>query len=626
MLLSNNLLANKYTQWSLISRVGFNYNMHTSDKVVLPGICYECFNIENGNGKGLNFSLGIGYEPESDLFGMKYITFFELGYNNLSGKLDKDNFVGNIITPNDEVKQGIIKFELDNSISLFQVSPYVYIYPFKTIPTGIKIGLSAGYVIQKEFSLNEKIQTPGIYYKDGSREKTSLSGDIPNNSSLLLSIPIGVKYDVFNSGGFILSPELNYNLALNNFHSDSKWSVSQFTAGITAIYKIPKTDEPAPIKAPAPKLPEPPIESEITSRSVIQINGKTVGKGSSGELHYSLNENKIQMPLVPYLFFEKDSYKVKSETNSNFNSISLSNFLNSDNNKNEILKIKLIAIATEDEQDNIVDKRLQTAIELLKKSNIRIDKIETQTKIIPSKKLKYPEIAEENRCVYFELPVNTVFNYSQTIDKMISFSNVNADIQIFPYSQAGIEQISGEVYLDKQKIGDINRDKNQITIDSKIYDRSNLDKDYTLSYKYSIKDKNGNYKDFYDAVSIKQILDSKTENINNKLLLNDNKSDLYFIAFNSFDNANPYMINPEAKSIIENAVASGKKVEIYGLTDNLGTEEYNINLSEKRVTNLLKKMGIDTEKITIMSAEKYFFENNSPLGRFLNRSVIMFIK
>ncbi len=625
--LTNNLSADKYTKWNIISRLGFNYNMHNSEQVILPEKCYECFNIEKGTGTGLNISLGFGYVPETDFMGITYLPFFEVGYNNLSGTLNEDNFVGNIIGADNSVKQGIINFELDNSISVLQFSPYIYFYPFKSVPTAFRIGLAASFITQKSFTLNESIKTPGVTYSDGTTSQSEIAGDIPKTSGMILSIPIGVKYDLFHTDGFTISPEINYNLALNDFHSDSKWKINQFTAGVSVVYNIPKANEPEPIYAPIPKLPEPPIETEISSQTVLYVNDKLANKNTNAELHYSLNENRIEMPVLPYIFFDKDSYAVTKHTNPDLDMISLSNYINSTSeNNNEINKIKIIAVATEDEVANIAEKRMATAIELLKASNIKIENIEKETKVIPTKKLRYPEIAEENRCVYFEMANNNSFVISKTIERDVKFSSLNTKIKIIPNSQAGIDSIKGDVYLDDNFIGSINRDENIFNIDNKYFDVNELSKIYKLSVKYIITDKNGNKKEFYETANIKQVLDNKTENINKKMLLNDNQSNLYFIAYNTFDSSNPYMINPAAKEIIENAISNGKQVEIYGLTDNLGTQEYNLNLSVKRVQSILKKLSIDSELITIKSTEKYFFENTTAFGRLLNRSVIMFVK
>ncbi|HET6559854.1 MAG TPA: OmpA family protein [Prolixibacteraceae bacterium] len=98
---------------------------------------------------------------------------------------------------------------------------------------------------------------------------------------------------------------------------------------------------------------------------------------------------------------------------------------------------------------------------------------------------------------------------------------------------------------------------------------------------------------------------------------------------NVFFKTDSYELLPESMSELDRLTALLKNnptihIALEGHTDNVGSEQYNLNLSESRaheVHNYLVNNGIDRERI---SYKGYGFarpvrENNSPEGRAMNR-------
>jgi outer membrane protein OmpA-like peptidoglycan-associated protein len=71
-------------------------------------------------------------------------------------------------------------------------------------------------------------------------------------------------------------------------------------------------------------------------------------------------------------------------------------------------------------------------------------------------------------------------------------------------------------------------------------------------------------------------------------------------------------------------------VKVYGYCDDIGKEEYNLKLSTKRakiVCDLLRKLGIPKSKMVHKGYGEInpIFSNASPEGRFLNRTVQIYV-
>ena len=71
----------------------------------------------------------------------------------------------------------------------------------------------------------------------------------------------------------------------------------------------------------------------------------------------------------------------------------------------------------------------------------------------------------------------------------------------------------------------------------------------------------------------------------------------------------------------------GAKIRLDGYTDNIGTDEYNMKLSERRATAvmnyLIKEAGVDSSKITAVGHGEAdpVADNKTPEGRAKNRRV-----
>ena len=94
---------------------------------------------------------------------------------------------------------------------------------------------------------------------------------------------------------------------------------------------------------------------------------------------------------------------------------------------------------------------------------------------------------------------------------------------------------------------------------------------------------------------------------------------------------NKYNITPESAHILDKAVQALKDapmlhVRVEGNTDSIGTEQYNLKLSQKRaeaVVNYLVDQGIDLSRLEPVGygESNPVASNDTPEGRYKNRRV-----
>ena len=624
--------SKEYTNWSIYGKAEFNYNMHSTNGINIAPLCPECINLENGNGIGLGVGAGLLYNSNTYLLGMRYQSGLSLSYSIRSGKIENDKFLGNIIDGN-EVKKGIVNYSIDNSVSVLEFEPFIYFYPLATMKTAFKLGLTLAMPITKNYTFSETAGTPNTTLPDGSHSKTYSETVIPSTSSIFLAIPIGLKYDVYNFDDFIISPEISYSIALTNFQSASKWNLNKFTAGISVQYQLSKTVEPDPVPAPMPEAPAPiPVITEIESSAKWNIAGQGISSNSDYFVTVERTDYYHQTPVLPFVFFDDNSAVLPIEINKAPKHGDIS--ADFEGLQNQFLRemptlllnqenISISSYYLDTESPEVGQQRLNSTIDYLKSKGINADKIKTKVNIVKSKRIKYPEQAEEYRSVAINYSdINLATSQVMTNTKL-EYPNIKLDVAIEPKSSAGIKTVSGKAYLGNKQIADFNSAGSSINITNAELEKQAENSKIPVKIIYTVTDNTGNSKEFTDNIGL-VINQKQLPNVINYVDKDaSNSYHEYVLALNSFDKQHPYLISEVAKNALLNAIELNKKVEILGLTDDFGNMEYNNALSERRVHTLLKELKIDSEKISIVSPEGYLFNNKTTAGKMLNRSVII---
>jgi outer membrane protein OmpA-like peptidoglycan-associated protein len=628
--------AQDKTPWSLYGKIDFNYNSYSADNLNYGVICPECFQLQKGSGSGLGLGLGALYNPDDLLYGMKYTLGALLNYNVYSGAIDNDKALANIISGN-TVTKAILNVKSDHSIQMLELEPFVYIYPFKSIKTAFKFGLSLSLPIVKDYELTEQVKSANMSFPDGSITHKYKKTEIPDVTSFVLGIPIGLKYDALQIGNFAVSPEFNYTIPLTTMHDASKLYISQASFGAAFEYRIAKPMPDEPVAPPMPAPPSPIQESKVDAVAKFIIDGKYAANSENVEYLYSTKTSYIDLPLVPIIYFDKNSDKIKNSENAS----QKREFNKREKNANDLgeivefaksaPKIKITVSATDDENEDIIEKRLNTVENLLAESGIDKKNIQSEVKIVPVKKLRYPEIAEESRNATLSSvnEENNAYSIKVELNKEIILKDLKANLEIDATSNAGIKKIQGKYTLANREIAQFAQNKNELTIEkSQFIDLINAEK-IPFSAAYNVVDSAGADYNGKSVINIIPKLD-KDEAIVNAGIDERGAYREYVLALNAFDKYNPYYFDKKASEALKNAIKSGIVPEVFGLSDDLGKEEYNAKLSQRRAKYALKAIGVDIDSVKLgdgltMKANSFIRSESrsTPIGRVLRRAVII---
>lgn len=625
------LLAKDYTNWSILTKPDLNLNLHNSQGIIIPNICPECIGLKYGNGFGYGLGVGVLYNNKATIFGMKNTYGMLIAYNSRNAKLENQAFLGNIIDGNTATK-GLVNYSIDTKISTLEFEPLLYLYPISDMPLSFKLGLNISLPMTKRFVFKEEVSSYGLLLPSGYPVNTYPEAEIPNTAALFLGIPVGIKYDLYSFNSFKISPEINYNIAITDFHSNSEWNLSKLSAGFAIEYRISKAEVPSPKEPPMPNIP---VFEE--NKTIIECIAKwrldNIDYDSEANINSFKTDYYHTVPILPFVFFEHNSSQMPRINTSNraIKSERINNdFQNMQNSfladmvsilKNE-KHIKITAYSLDNEDVNVGKARLDNTIQYLKSQGVSGDMINSEVRTIKSKSIKYPELADEYQSVVLNYSgINSTYSKLLTESKVL-FSDLNLDLDLAPKSSVGIKSIRGEILLNQIKHSSIN------SLNSKIYiPKENIasiikNNRINVQANYTIEDQSGNSEGFTKEITI-QVKETKLPDMLNFVHNNTNSFHEYILALNSFDKQSPFIISEIAQKAMINAITNGKRIQIIGLTDNLGNKDYNLKLADRRVKSLLRLLNIDSSKVEFLTSDSYLFDNATTIGRMLNRSVVI---
>ncbi len=219
---------------------GANINIHQAGFRELPGIPSCCPKFETGNGIGANFG-GLFRLPinQKSSFELKF------GYQNFSGKLSKEEFIGNseirdAKPPYEtiEVVKAISEHSVDANIQAITVNPmYVWHLPYKF---RWNIGAQIGYLITNQFSQEERLLTPdNIVYSDTKSRLRNVyqNLEIPAVNKLQAFIQTSISYEIPFGKNMLLLPEVGVAYPLTNVFSD-EWKIVPISLTLNLEYPI----------------------------------------------------------------------------------------------------------------------------------------------------------------------------------------------------------------------------------------------------------------------------------------------------------------------------------------------------------------------------------------------------
>lgn len=628
--------------------LGLTSNSSKSDGVIIGDICPSCIGLNSGFGLRENISAGV-YNQIYGLWGFDFQYGLSLGYSNRTTKFNKNFFNGYLIRGN-EVIHGTSNYVVDAKIMALNATPFINFFPIKGFDLALKLGLSMDFVFSSSASVLETALGNDVYLPGNVKEKQYEEPKINNLNSMLFSLPIGLKYDLFFNN-IVVSPEVTYNFGLNKLQNESNWTQNRLYAGVSVAYKIESGKKHKSVVIPeqgttsqpeeviAEEKPEEKKEkADIFSRFEWIVNGHRLKSNDTMHIDTFITDYVEELPIIPYVFFEKDLAEV--ETDIDFTNEEINVLQNP-----EYIQMKFLALlpdyisqgkvkglefsATTDEDPAVLDKRVEFIKKYMEDAGVSLEGIKITKQIIDPNKLKYIELASEYRYMQVDFKGNQLEYISFLSSSTKDFPPLSFTFVSYPQSESEITDTQVEVYSNDKKVafGTDNLLKIKLSFQEDVV----LEYDYTnvLRAKYNVKNADGTVKTFTDSVHLVMDYRVMPDMINARIIRKKDEtagSDHYFehiLAIFDFDRSAVKFVNEKTKEKLYKALEDKDKVEVFGSADSFGTEGYNDNLVKKRVNNALKAVNVSQKNVSIIQREDYTFENSSPIGRMYNRAVMI---
>ncbi len=584
----------------------------------------------NKFGSGFGFGGIVNYPILDNLF----ITG-RVGYNSFSSNLDYYYFDYNTLTYTtftDATKVSCSYLEFTPGVQFYPKSHgFEYLY--------LLGGFEIGSYLNKEFTNNQ----------------IGLTGEFQNVKTRIAFI-LGLGYTFQISDNVYLSPEVSFRIPLTRIYNqdivdardvynnviayhNEQINKSQLRLGISLTFSLkPKEDEPI--------IPEAP--GEVGFKEVLALDEKG-NLAPATQINVVDTRYQEYFPIVPYIFFEENSAKPARNTQSLISNAEAGAFdpnnlpmdaLEINRNTLEIIcwrlknnpRADLTILGTTDGY-TIEKNNKQLAFEranfvkdyLVKNCNINEQRINTRTSQFPSKPStsNVPEGVAENRRAELSSSNPAIFEPLLIESENQRIANPGS-IQFVPYAnvQDSITFWEINIYQGGNLLKRYNgKGKPQIlhwNIKPNELSAGNIPVDYILL----VETING--KKYKASGSLPTEYFSQTKKKAEELP--DVTITKFSLVLFDFDKAD---VSAQDQDIINKLVLPNIKfnstVKIYGYTDKIGDDDYNLKLASRRAAAVEKIIRAKRKDVKIetygIGERQLLFDNDIPTGRHLSRTV-----
>jgi len=672
---------------------GINYNIQSAGFRSLPGIPNCCPKFESGSGVAPQFGLSLRY-PLDEAASL----VLKIGYNDYSGKLQKDEFIGNSelreATPpyeTTDVVKAISNHSVDGNLAAISIEPLYSWNIFDKL--NLNIGLNISYLLSPKFSQKEQLVSPNnVVFKDTEKRIRNeyINKDIPQANNLQFFGKTTVSYSLTFGKDMVLSPEFGFAYPFTKIFSDD-WKVIPISIGLNLEYPVKPTIEKEEIeeieyirdtlvvadfnaKSTSIKLKSKDSKTQVkeTDKAIIKtitisekyemivprtskITGNLVihGKDRQGNLQpnptITIEEIEVSesFPLLPYIFFPEGSADLSKtsmllltpDEAKDFSTkylpwetlniyANLLNIIKERLDQNPTAKITINGnnSNTGIEANNIeLSKARAMAIrDYLVSLGVNPERISMNIQNLPAKpsnpttpdgiqenqraevasdnlivleplqlsqidKVANPPIIEIEPALFADLPIKN-WNISITQDNKVirQFSGTTPEKQTWMVETEPIPQFETPVII---KLTAIDEQGNQFEVEK------------------SLK------------------LTQKTIKKKREEIKNDTIYQRYSLIVFDFDKSELTEAHKNVLNRIRDNIKPNSQVSIYGYADRMGTPQYNKDLANRRIDEVVKYLKIKPENLRRypIGSDELLYDNNTPQGRAYSRTVKIII-
>lgn len=642
-------------QYGLGGVASFGADNHTAPIKGLPSVPSCC----------PEYNSAVSFTPAIDLLAhLRFSQLFRgemrLGFDYHPSTLTAQ--VSTTIAPNGIEEQALIEHQLTTMRAYMSVTPLLNIDITRRL--SILGGIRAGFLAASSFSQKEVLVSPtDITYEDGSRTRFVLeSSAVPDAASTRLAAVAGLRYDIpiTSDERWHIIPELVAMYGLGSIQSSQSWNQSSIRLGVGIVwqnYKLPEPVEPPPPPPPPPlviaeKKDTTPVVKEPEKKSYA-FSLKEASSQLLDENNQPLTAQKLVVTnavslnlyaLLNYVFFDSASavipdryhrlvpddtktYRLEQLNGAGTFAIyrDLLNIVGYKLRNSPSERI-VITGCNSDEGDERKNKELSKARALAVRNylthvwSIDSSRIEVQSRDLP----EFPSSSNvtdgtaENRRVEITGKDSRILDPIFFTDTLRSVNAASLNVAVDLQSDTAIKNWTLDIYQGTRLLEKLSGKgaiptpiRWNISGKTEAYPRAQE----PLRFDLEVIDEAGQRRTIQPAgISVEQVYrsDKKTEKFN-------------MIIF-GFNEAEFTKQHERILDIIRPRIKPNSLVTVEGYTDRLGTEEYNLRLSQRRADAVAQRLNLKRESAKGYGASGNIFDNNTPEGRLYSRTVIITIE
>lgn len=405
---------------------------------------------------------------------------------------------------------------------------------------------------------------------------------------------------------------------------------------------------------------------DVIAKKEQYITEQTLNNGDTINLVTYKKVYTSKYSLRPVIYFKKDKSEPIKEvyTNKNQQIETYNNIISEVVNviKNSSYRVKLITYSTNEQDKSLINNRLdivKSTIEKYADKKVDFD-IENISK--PTSSFKNDELLEENNKI--EIQINKlnldfvsyeVVNRTETFPMNLQISSLLTVKNDLPEFDVHNYKNSVQFLLNNKEAENISKvstsdQKNTLTLDGIQTEKmpliNNLRVNFSIQNSYldsNIFEKGqiniSNNFIIHNTEKTTYIENfSGDKNSENAQIEDNSQYSEYLFALTGFDSEKIIFVNQAVKQNILTALENGKNIELLGMNDKIGSEERNAILASQRAVSAFKlieqnlnqdrKLSKDNiakilEQVKVNKLDDFYFDNNTPYGRTLNRGVLV---
>lgn len=605
---------------------GIQYNMYSANFNSFQNMI-DCGTFKEGSGVGASAYIFIE-RP----FGERFHPAIGFGLNEKSGDLIINNEFNSRSSNSLSFETVETKNILQTNLNYFEVVPginYLITDDFYTGSLRFFTGFKLSFVNTKTFEFNEEIQSPEnavfISNNNYTQKRDIAADDIASANSILYGLNLAIENMIKVGKKNYFTQRIGFDYMFNDITQDANWKTYAFRFEVGYRFSIAKQEKkikskPAPMPIP-PKPVEPVVVKKVEPvKPEINLN---INEPESQFKLFTGNEILATVPVVNTIFFNTNSSEIPSEYKMNDDNVDyfkinaldahkyvlprIANILKNNPDATVVLESS-ISDLEKDKGITLSENRANAVKSILEQLGVK-NKISIDSRLTP------------------QYPSNQEFQEGKIENQRVMIKLKNAQLQEYVDIQKFAE-VNGNLKFDSQvkNVDEPVNIKNNVSEETLAVNNSGQygfnisertdDKLLPIIVQYNYKDASGR-----DTLEVnveeleKEIIELNLDNFEAILRFNYNSSEL--------SNENKLLL----KQLVDK-LPDGSTIEILGSADELGTADRNKELEEERAGNTRQFINSNTNKnINIITGVKTNkFDESTPQGRFLNRSITIRVK